>query len=371
MKIGIDAQKLNNPRPTGTERYSADVIRGLIEVLAPRDELTLYLRANNELDDHKKKLHKKVIRWPRLWTLGGLSVEMLLHRPDRLFVPAHVLPLVYPKQSVVTIHDVAFRHIPAAYSRKSRLYQEWSTKRAIKRAARIICVSENTKKDLIELFKAPEDKLRMVYPGFEPNGPETIDLKKRDQLLHTLRLAKGEYFLFVGRVEEKKNLLRLVTAFNAARKGAGLKYRLVLAGSPGKGLSQLKQLVSKLGLSGEVVFPGYIDEETKHYLLSSANSLVLPSLYEGFGYPILEAYAAGVPVVASRVSAIPEVAGKGALLFDPENVEELRERLVQVATNQALRADLVKSGASELRRFDFLKSSRDILAVIKEKGPKA
>ena len=370
MRIGIDAQKLNNSRPTGTERYSADVVRGLIEVLAPRDELTLYLRADKELDEHKKKLRKKVIRWPKLWTLGGLSLEMLLHRPDRLFVPAHVLPLIYPKESVVTIHDVAFRHIPEAYSRKSRLYQEWSTKRAVKRAARIVCISENTKKDLIEMFGAASEKLRMIYPGFEPGGPETIDLKRRDQLLHTLRLTKGEYFLFVGRVEEKKNLARLVTAFNAARKGAGLKYRLVLAGSPGKGISELRQLVSKLSLSGEVVFPGYIDEETKHYLLSNANALILPSLYEGFGYPILEAYAAGVPVVASRVSAIPEVAGRGALLFNPENVEELRERLVQITTDKALRSDLIRDGAKELRRFDFLKSSRDILAVIKEKSPR-
>jgi glycosyltransferase involved in cell wall biosynthesis len=367
VKLGIDAHKYARERQTGTERYSSSTIESLLRAKAPADEVTLYLSqplpGPPPAGARLRRFRHLPLVWP--WTLLGLSWELYRRPVDLLFVPAHELPL-YHQRTVVTIHDVAFRKFPRAYGRLERVRQEWSTKRTLKRAWRIVTISEATKRDLVDLYGADPGKIRVVYPGAPPGPEPDHDQAPTDELLRRLRLERGRYFLYVGRIEEKKNLARLIQAFNAARKSGQLSWRLVLAGGPGEGAEAVWALIKRLHLEAEVIRPGYVSDADKARLLTASGAVVVPSLYEGFGLPVLEAFRAGSPVLASSGGSIPEVAGEAALLCPPIDTEAFKQGMIRLEADTDLRAELVRKGRERLKAFDWDASARDLWKVFKE-----
>jgi glycosyltransferase involved in cell wall biosynthesis len=287
--------------------------------------------------------------------------------PDVLFVPSHVLPLSLPKKSVIMIHDVAFKYLRESYSFFQYHYLNWSTKFAVKNATNIIVPSESTKRDLIEFFKCPKQKIKVIYHGFDkPNFTQVeIDsvFKKSDMFKHFGIKKDLKYFLFVGRLESKKNLVRLVEAFSEFSK-INEDYILILAGKRGVGFDQLLKAVKALGLFDKIIMPGYITENEKAALYKYCKAFIFPSLHEGFGFPLLEAFYFKKPVLTSHVSCIPEIVKDAAYYVDPYDVEDILNGLLKLKNDANYCEKLIKLGNLRLDKFNWKISAKKTFSLL-------
>ena len=372
MLIGIDASRAVAARRTGTETYSLRLICDLI-ALGTGHRFRLYTNGQPPAglfggDRTAANVELRSIPFPRLWTHLRLSAEMAVHPPDVLFVPAHVLPLIHPRRSVVTVHDLGYLAYPEAHNPGDRRYLDWSTRWNARRAKIVIADSAATRADLIRAYGVDERKIRVIYLGRD----ETLVPVREAHLLAEVQARYGiavHYLLYVGTLQPRKNLARVIEAFArvaAAPAFSGLQ--LVLAGKKGWLYDDLFAQVERMGLAGRVLFPGYVDDADLPALLSGALAFVFPSLYEGFGIPVLEAGACGVPVITSNTSSLPEVAGDAALLVDPHDVDAIAEAMNRLVTDEALRTELSRRGLANVQRFSWEKCARETLAVLVEAG---
>ncbi len=355
--IGIDASRAVSPHPTGTETYSLRLIQALLS-LNPPWSIRLYFRQTPP-GRLFPRADLRVIPFPRLWTHIRLSWEMARHPPDLLFVPAHVLPPVHPRRSLVTVHDLGYRYFPRAHTRFQRVYLDLSTRWNARAAAHVLADSEATRADLVRIYGIPPAKVTVAYPGYD----ESLAPVRDPAVLTAVRDRygiPGEYFLYLGTLQPRKNLARLVQAFSRLPTRAVL----VLAGQKGWLADDLFALIRRLGLERRVLCPGYVRPEDRAPLLSGALAFVFPSLYEGFGLPVLEAQACGCPVICSSTSSLPEVAGDAALQVHPEDVAALSDAMARLENDPDLRRELVERGFANLRRFSWERCARTVLQVM-------
>lgn len=280
---------------------------------------------------------------------------MLWHKPDVLFVPAHVLPFFAPRNSFVTVHDIAYEKIPESYGRLKRKYLRWSTKRALRRAAKVIVPTESVKADLLSIYGADAEKIVVVSHGVSAlpavSATQIKDFYKRHELSQ-----KEPLFFFIGRLESKKNLLTLVEAWAIVQKMYS-KGRLVLAGMFGYGFDEIAALIEKSGLQDSVLTPGYISEVEASCLFHSATCFIFPSREEGFGLPVLQAFEAGCLVIASDIPALREVAGDAALFADPGYPKDFAEQMMRILEDEKLCADLSLKATAQLKKFSWEKAA--------------
>jgi glycosyltransferase involved in cell wall biosynthesis len=320
----------------------------------------------------------KVIKWPYLWTQIGLSLELLFHPVDVLFVPAHTVPLVHPKNTVVTIHGLEYEFCPKAYSFWERIYMLFSIKNSCKWAKKIIAVSENTKKDLLRLYKVPEDKISVVYEGASDNFQFSIfnfQSNLNDKKNTKYKIPDTKYLLFVGRLEERKNVCGIIDAYKILKEKYDIPHSLVLAGEPGFNYGIVKLKIENLlkieNCKLKIIELGFVSEEEKYELLKNADVFLFPSFYEGFGLPILEAQSVGTPVVTSDISSIPEIAGAqllelkelsscSAILVNPYNSEEIAEATWKLISDENLKNDMIEKGLKNVKRFSWEKCGEEI-----------
>lgn len=333
MKIGIDASRYNVKTGTGVELYSVKLIQGIIEHFKRDQEHEIILYSPRKLMLYKaNNIVHRIMPFKRLWTKVRFSWEMLRAKPDVLFVPSHVLPYFAPKRSVITVHDVAFMHLRSAYSWFQYWYLRRETKRAVENASTIIVPSEATKRDLKHFFGCDDAKIRVIYHGIDAKTLN-LDVKFEEEVLEKMHLKRSDNFmLFVGRLEAKKNILRLVKAFLKFKEKFP-NWKLILAGTRGDGFNKILKEAMKVDALEHILMPGYVTENEKHVLLKHCNAFVFPSLYEGFGFPILEAYAYGKPVVTSKTASIPEVAGDSCIYVNPHTIESIEEGLERLVLN--------------------------------------
>ncbi|MFA6918165.1 MAG: glycosyltransferase family 1 protein [Candidatus Gracilibacteria bacterium] len=383
MQIGIDASRYGSEQATGVEWYSYHIINALIEQVAGDDDhkIVLYSREPLSYDEKiwevikskRSKFQNKVLKAKRLWTMQKLSREMVENPPDVLFVPSHVLPLNRPKNSVITIHDVAFKYLRTSYSFFQYAYLNWSTKYAVKNAKKIIVPSESTSYDLVHFYKCPPEKIVVIPHGFKsPKLPKkTIeDPFANYEIFKYFKIDKDtKYILFIGRLESKKNLERLVKAF-ARFVDSHPEYKLILAGKRGVGFENILRTVQETNMSEKVVMTGYINEEEKNVLMQNCKIFVFPSLYEGFGMPILDAFYFEKPVLVSHVSALPEVAKDAACYCDPYDIESIEMGLTKLVSDEAYAKNLVELGSERLKDFSWVKSAKLVLTVFENLIPK-
>jgi glycosyltransferase involved in cell wall biosynthesis len=359
MLIGIDASRSVAQKRTGTENYSLNLIRHLL-ALGGDHRYRLYFNRPPSYDLHAT-CDLRVMPFPRLWTHLRLSWEMACRPPDLLFVPAHVLPIVHPRRSVVTIHDLGYLYYPQAHRLLDRLYLDLSTRYSARAATHLVADSSATKRDLIKRYGTDPDKITVVYPGYDDTVFRPVRDEKAIEEIKAKYDIAGDYILFVGTLQPRKNLIRLIGAYWKLEVG---NWKLVIAGKKGWLYREIFQQVEKLGLEGKVVFTGYVPEGDLPALLSGARLFVFPSLYEGFGLPVLEALACGTPVVCSNVSSLPEVAGDAAVLVDPLDVEGLAAALERVLGDEELRAELIERGFEQARRFSWERCARETVKVL-------
>ena len=387
MLIGIDASRVSAARRTGTETYSLHLIRALVAA-APGQRFRLYTNAAppagwiwpGSLPAH---VALRAMPFPRLWTHIRLSAEMLARPPDVLFVPAHVLPLIHPRRSVVTVHDLGYLAYPEAHRPADRRYLDWSTRWSATQAAAVLADSAATKADLVAAYGILPGKIHVIHLGRDETLARVADPDQIAAVCHKYSIAAptagAGYLLYVGTLQPRKNLARVIEAFAClVGSPAGADLQLVLAGGKGWLFEQMRlpTLVERLGLAGRVLFSGYVADADLPALLSGARAFVFPSLHEGFGIPVLEAGACGVPVITSNTSSLPEVAGDpaagpegaAALLVDPHDVEAIADAMHRVLTDGALRTELIRRGHENLKRFSWEKCARETLAVLLEVG---
>ncbi len=299
--------------------------------------------------------------FPRLWTHVRLSTEMFLHSPDALFVSAHVVPLVHPR-TVVTVHDLGYLYFPQAHPLLARLYLDFSTRWNARVAAYVIADSQATQDDLVRHYGTSPAKITVAYPGRDENlrrvdDPSAIEAVKRRYNI------TGDYLLYIGTLQPRKNLVRLVQAFFNCQLSI-VNGQLVLAGSKGWMHDEVFAEVKRLGLESRVLFPGRVAEEDKAALLSGATASLFPSLYEGFGLPVVEAMQCSTPVICSNTSSLPEVAGDAALLVDPLDVDALAQAMVRLLDDAGVRRTLIERGYAQARKFSWMDCAACVQAAL-------
>lgn len=350
MIIGINATAAVTEPRTGVEEYAYQLIKHLAMLPeAAEHHFLLYLSQGNLALPNNFEIKK--LKWGLpMWTQIRLAGELFLHRPDVLFIPVHVLPFVYPKNSVVVLHGLEYEYFPEVYPKNRLRYLRWSAKYALKNARKIIAISENTKNDLIKLYGGDPEKIFVVYHGVNDNVPVSF-----------ISCSNFPYLLYIGRIETKKNIQGLINAFELLKKKYRIPHKLILAGGKGYGFEEIALETEKLFFRNDIIFTGYVSEEKKWQLLQNADCFVFPSHYEGFGLPILEAQQAGCPVVAADNSCLPEVAGEGGIITN-----NFAEGIYKIISDKELRCDIIKKGFENVKKFSWQKCAEETLKVILE-----
>ncbi len=364
MLIGIDASRATSAAPTGTETYSRELIRALI-ALDRKNYFRLYTREVNlgprDFFGASSNFEIRAIPFPRLWTHLRLALEMATRAPEVLFVPAHVLPPIHPRHSIVTIHDLGQLYFPGAHPPLQRWYHNVAARWNAQRAAHILADSEATRDDIAQFYGVAPEKISVVYPAYDGKLFQPVrDLARITETRARLRIG-ANYVLALGTIHPRKNYVRLIEAFGALPMS---DCDLVIVGKRGWLAAPIFARVTELGLAARVHFLDYVTAADLPTLISGARALAFPSLHEGFGLPVLEAQACGTPVVCSMTSALPEAAGDGALLIDPLDVDAIAGGLARLLTDETLRAKLIARGFDNLKRFSWQASAAQVLGVI-------
>jgi len=425
MIIGIDASRANRAHRHGPEWYSYYIIKhfarldkknqyilfsdipltgGLLDLTCPEMEKECVGEIKFDKDGFQviKSPHNnfrgRVLAWPFkfLWTQGRLSAAMLkrkINKPDILFIPAHTLPFIHPRKSVVTIHDVGFERENDYYKKEkigsesksvhgltdllvriftlgryganSRDYQSWSAKFALKRASAIVCPSEFTKKEILSLYGGDEKKIKVVSNGFNDQFYNTTVREDKVAMVLEKYGASKPYILYLGRLERKKNIPSLVEAFGIMKnKYPEIKHKLVLAGNASYGYDEANFMASEYNVERDVIMPGWIEERDLPYFYKGADAFVFPSRYEGFGIPLLQAMGTGIPIATSNLSPIPEIVGDAGYFFDANDVYAMSDAIREIIINQDLRARLIAAGVKRAKNYSWEKCAQETLAIL-------
>lgn len=371
MRIGVDVSRALRTHRTGTERYALEIVRHMLQLPEASDHAwRLYTDAAPSVlpfpartpGSPAANVELTVLPGRRLWTHRTLAAEILRRPPDVLFVPAHVIPFVWPSRrlppSVVTIHDLGYLHFPQAHTWRQRQYLNWSTHWSARVAARVIAISRATADDLEAAYAIDRRKIDVIYEATVPPAEREADVSSVPAQL------SGSYALFVGTIQPRKNLVRLAQAYAQLVKSHAVPWDLVIAGSKGWLSADVVQAIEDLALPARIHLLGYVPEVQLPALLKGAQFFCFVSLYEGFGLPILEAQAAGVPVMTANNSSLPEVAGDAAILVDPTDVDAIAEAMLRLSSDEALRQQLIAAGHANVARFSWQKAARETLAVL-------
>ena len=358
MRIGIDARSLSK-KLTGIGYYLLEVIKELKKldvelVLFSPSPLTVAADVLEGIEvvagSHASPLGRL------LWSEFQLPFLLKKHRLDVFWGPAHRFPILLPRSqtAVLTIHDIVWRKVPGTMKLTTRLQEAFFMPLSLRKADLILADSLSTLSDLIDYQPALKSKIKHVPLGCRAKPFESA--KDLPQKVDT-----KPYLLFTGTIEPRKNLSRLIEAFSALPMDLQQKYHLTVAGGQGWGKVNLEQAIAKHHLEERVILTGYVSDETLFALYQHAYCLAMPSLYEGFGLPILEAHACGVPVITSNVSSMPEVMGDGGVLVDPYSVASIKDGLRQLLENQDLRQDLSAKAMQNAEKYSWEQTARLVL----------
>lgn len=383
MLIAIDGFELSAIHPVGVGRFEVELLRNIYE-LDTKNSYRIYAprKPSSNAPHSHGKWQYRVPGLTRLWSQVTLPLYLQLDnpKPDVFFAPIHYAPRFCPAPTVVGIMDLSFLMFPG-YFKKTDLYKlaNW-TKYSVEGAKAVIAISESTKSDILKNYRIAPEKVHVVYPGVSmskgtmsnpPAAPERSDGGRGEQRATKYRIH-GEYILYVGTLQPRKNIGRLIEAFKIATSHQPLatrKMQLVIVGKKGWLYDEIFETVKKLGLEKEVVFTGYVPDEELPALYKNATCFCLPSLYEGFGFPVLEAMKYGCPVVASNVSSLPELVGEAGILVNPNKTEDIAHGIEKVLSmKDDDRKRLVEKGYQQIKKFTWEKAAKQTIEILEEVG---
>lgn len=369
MRVAIQSSDLDHERIDGTRVYLRELLKRFGS-FAPETSFDLYhKRAFNPLLAPPVRENYREVRVPFRWAWmqTRFALELFLKHPKKLFLPIQAAPLFLPASIEVTatIHDLAFKRFPETFPKKDLWKLNFMLETAVKRAHKLIAVSESTKRDLLTYFPTlPESRVRVIHHGFDGEffGARLSDTAL-SETLKTFHLQSSRYILYVGALQPRKNLIRLIQAFEILKQNHG-EAKLVLCGEPAWLSQGIIEAWEQSPVRDDIVLTGRVSFETLRALYQGARVFAFPSLYEGFGLPILEAFASNVPVVTAENSSLTEVAGDGALYCQAGDVADMTQQLGRVWQDEALRADLVNKGQIQLKHFSWDRCARETLDYI-------
>jgi glycosyltransferase involved in cell wall biosynthesis len=364
-------------RGTGINRYLINLLREFEKTAAVEEDSDFQVLVPSlrecGLDGRRKQpggfavASHPFMRFHRVWKYGLVNSVMVRAGARTVFVPIPVSVYLKPRRLAITVHDI----IPLVFPEQHRSIQGTvflhTYTSSMRRADLILTDSACSKADMVSRFGVPEKKITVAYLGFDAQlfRPDPAESSVASYSLGQYGITKP-YLLHVGRAEPRKNLVKLVEAYDhLTSRRKDLDVQLVLSGPLGWGYEPLLQSLKKPSLQRRVILTGRVPDHELAVLYRSAACFVMPSLYEGFGLPALEAMASGTPLVSSNRSSLPEVAGEAALYFDPESVEEMSAAMERLLTDRELRARLVATGLKRACQFSWQQCAHTTLAALR------
>ena len=356
MRVGIDAHSIGNHK-TGNETYSYNLVKELSLLPSNGDEYIIYLTKGgvwNGLGLNGRLTHRRIRpATPYLRIPVAFPLESRMRRLD-VFHATYILPSWLKCRTVLTVHDICYERFPEFYTRadywRNKLAIPWSCRRA----GRIITISEATKRDLVELYRLDPERITVIYlaasEDYKPLDPASC----RERLRAAYQITEP-FILCVGSLQPRKNLSRLLRAFAQLKVKDRIPHKLVIAGQKAWLCDGIFETLRKQALETEVILTGYVPAEDLPIFYNAASFLAYPSIYEGFGLPVIEAMACGTPVMTSCGSSLEEVAGGAAILVDPYSVSSMADAMEIIANNPELQKNLGRRSLANASRFSFRK----------------
>jgi glycosyltransferase involved in cell wall biosynthesis len=365
MRIAFDGSTLT-PGRTGVGYYTEHLLQHLArEVETTGDELIV---VSNQPIDTQAPLprhvrvhegHRFPVRIGWMQMRAARALDFL--RPDNAHFTNGMMPWGSPVQTVVTIHDMSLRLYPQCHPLRRLVLNRPLMHQAVRRATALVTVSHSTRRDLLRLLGVSPDRVSVVHEAASPAFKPIRDRAVLDALRARYRLPE-RFVLYVGTIEPRKNLDRLMEAFAQAR-AAGIPHHLVCVGPYGWSSRDLSSHIERLGIGSWVHFTGYVPFEDLPGLYNLGEFFVFPSLYEGFGLPVVEAMACGTPVITANTSSLAEIAADAAAVVDPSSVEALAHAIRTLAADEGWRAELSQRGISRAKTFSWTQTAREMLSV--------
>jgi glycosyltransferase involved in cell wall biosynthesis len=360
--IGLEASRANKVKKTGTEWYAWHMLQQFKQLDKDNKFIVYY---NDFLADDLKETPanflSKRLKWPfrKFWTHLRLGFE-LLKRPVDKFFASNAVPLFTRGEVIATVHDLGFLKNPELYHPIERIYQKVSHRLTISKADKIIAPSQATKKDIIKFYPQAKAKIQVIYHGWAHDDFKEISDVHKEKIKDKYNLPEN-FILYIGRLEAKKNISNLIKAYQKTNR----EWPLVLAGRPGNyGYQEIEKLATSEDLKNDVIILGYVSQKNYIRLLGSASLFMFPSKFEGFGIPILEAMGAGLPVLCSDLPVLREIAGEAALFFNPDDVEDIQNKMERVIKDVNLQKELIAKGQERCQRFSWETTARQTLDYI-------
>jgi len=373
MKIAIQAADLDSSRIDGTRVYLLNILKYLGKI-SKSDEFIIYHKKKFNTELIPAKFSNYIIRkifFPIFWTQIKFAWDIQKNKVDALWMPMHNIPFFKNRKikTVVTIHDLAFKQFSETFPKKDLFKLNFLTNLAVRKSDKIIAVSKSTKKDILKFYpKISPKKIKVIYHGFNAElFQKKYHQKKINKTLTRYRLHTTKYILYVGAIQPKKNLKTLIKAFELFKKNnANSELKLVLSGGKAWNWKETVDAVENSSERNDIILTGRVSFNEISILYKNASIFVFPSLYEGFGIPILEAFATKVPVITSKNSSLEEVGGDAVEYFDSLDAKDLSVKIKNILDNEMLRKEMIKKGIAQLKKFSWEKCTRETLNFIKE-----
>jgi glycosyltransferase involved in cell wall biosynthesis len=381
MIIGIDGNEANVENRVGISEYAYWLLYYFEKFAVAGDfgrtNFQVYLKNNpvSGLPDQNKYWRYKHFGPGKFWTQFALPLNLYLQnpKPNIFFSPTHYAPRFSPVPTVVSVMDLSYLYFPELFN-KTDLYQlrNW-TEYSVKKAARVLTISNSSRSDIIKEYKIPEENVVTIYPGIKE--PVTLEphVYGMNQLQSKYSISKN-YILFVGTLQPRKNISRLIEAFSLIKKqearskkqGLPEDLQLVIVGKKGWLYEEILGAPEKFEVKNSVLFLDSITDEELPEFYKNALCYILPSLYEGFGLPVLEAMKYGCPVITSNVSSMPEAGGEAAVYVNPESAKDISEKIFKVISDPELRHEMKTKGKEQVKKFNWEKTARETMRVLQE-----
>lgn len=364
----IDGYEANVPQRLGSSQVAFELLKNFEEYDFDND-YTVVLPESPVFDMPKERngFRYKILKPKKLWTRIALPFALYVskQKPDLIFSPTHYIPRFSPIKRVGMIFDLSFLYFPQMFQRKD-LYQliNWS-KFSILNADHIITISNFTKKDIIKRYKIRPSKVTVVYPGYNYSVYKPISDKEKIKEVKQKYGIKEEYVIFIGTIQPRKNLIKLMEAIARVKN-----LRLVVVGKiTGIGrqawmFNQILKTPSTLRIDDRVIFTDYVSDENLAFLINGSKAFILPSLYEGFGIPVIESMACGIPVLVSDNSCLPEVTGKAGLFFNPNSVDQIEQAIRTILADKKLWRKKSNEALIRARKYSWQKMAKEVRKIL-------
>ncbi len=376
MLIGIDGNEANVEKRVGISEYSFELLKQFNRYETPNIKYQIYLKEKplDHMPKESENWQYKIVSPKKLWTQIGLPIYLFTHfpRPDIFLSLTHYAPRFSPVPTAIAIMDLAYLRFPEMFKERD-LYQlkNWTAYSA-KSASLIFTISNSSKDDIIKFYNINPKKIIVTYLGIKNelgsmNPADAKAIAGKNELSMKFEDVKNKYkisdkfILFVGTLQPRKNIVSLIEAFSLLKEE---DLNLVIVGRKGWLYEEILAAPEKFGVEKNVKFLDFVPDDELNVLYKNAICYCLPSLYEGFGLPVLEAMQRGCPVLTSNVSSLPEAGGNAALYFDPNKSEDIAKKLEIIIKDKKLRYEMIKKGYEQIKKFSWEKTAKQTLDAL-------